>query len=130
MAKTQTTPIGERLLSELARWPASWEGVREDAVLGRALVGVFLPFLEALVASGAAPTTLRRHFANVWVLGGYIVRQVSREERTRRTAARDLVLEEIDEDGGPWIADFMREEEQASFDSTCRKLSCFLRGRA
>ncbi len=85
-------PLGERLLSETARWPASWEGVREDAVLGCALVRVFLPFLEALVSSRAAPTTLRRHFGNVWVLGGYIVRQVALEERTRRAVARDVVV--------------------------------------
>lgn len=121
--------LGERLVSETARWPASWEGVREDAVLGRALVRVFLPFLEALVASHAAPTTLRRHFGNVWLLGGHIVRHVALEGRTRRAAARDVVLEEVDEDGGPWIADFMTEEEQRSFDSTCRTLSRFLRKR-
>jgi hypothetical protein len=130
MAKTRTTIVGVRLLSETARWPASWAGVPEDALLGRALIGVFLPFLEALVASGAAPTTLRRHFGNVWVLGGHIVRRVSIEEGTRQTAARDQVLAAIDENGGPRIADSMTEEEQASFDSTCRTLLRFLRGHA
>jgi hypothetical protein len=98
-------------------------GVRRgDAVLGRALVRVFLPFLEALVASPAAPATLRRHFGNVWVLGGCIVRQVALEGRTRRAAARDVVLEEVDEDGGPWIADVMTEEEQRA-RCTCDGLS-------
>ena len=127
MTDTRTKPLGQRLLAETSRWPAAWEGETEDIPLGRALVQAMLPFLRALVASGAAPTTLRRHFGNAWVLGGHIVREMSLDRPTRRTATLDLLLEQVDDDGGPLVADFMTEEEQRSFDSTCRQLSRFLR---
>ena len=127
MAETRTTTLGERLLSETKRWPRSWEGVPEDIPLGRDLVKVMLPFLRALVASGAARTTLRRHFWNAWVLGGHIVREVSIDRPAQHAAALELVLEALEEDAGPLITDFVAEEEQRSFDLTCRQLSRFLR---
>ncbi|RPI74832.1 MAG: hypothetical protein EHM45_17055 [Desulfobacteraceae bacterium] len=127
MTKIHATTLGDRLLSETMDWPASWKGVAEDVPLGYALVKEMLPFLQGLVASGAAPTTLRRHFSNAWVLGGYIVRQVAIERGAPPTAALDLILEEIDENGGPPMVGFVTDQEQRSFDSTCRYLSRFLR---
>jgi len=127
MTKTRTTTLGERLLSETTRWPVSWEGVAEDIPLGRDLVKVMLPFLRVLVASGAAPTTLRRHFGNAWVLGGHIVRDVSLDRPAQHARALELVLQAVDEDGGPLITNLVTQEEQRSFDSTCRQLSRFLR---
>ena len=129
MTKTRTNTLGERLLSETTGWPKSWEGVREDIPLGRDLVEVMLPFLRGLVASGAARTTLRRHFGNAWVLGGHIVRDASFDRPAQHASARELVLDAVEEDGGPLISDFVTEEQQQSFDSTCRQLCRFLRKR-
>jgi len=129
MTETRTTTLGERLLFETKRWPWSWEGVPEDIPLGRDLVKVMLLFLQALVASGAAPTTRRRHFWNAWVLGGHIVRHVSLDRPAQHAPALELVLEAVGEDGGPLITDFVAEDQQRSFDSTCRQLSRFLRKR-
>jgi hypothetical protein len=127
MTDSRTNTLGKRLLGDTSGWPGAWQGDAEDIPLGRALVQAMLPFLQDLVASGAATTTLRRHFGNAWVLGGHIVRQASLDPPMRRTRAINLLLEEVGDDGGALISGFLTEEEQRSFDSTCRRLSRFLR---
>ena len=129
MTDPRTKPLGARLLAETSRWPAAWQGDANDIPVGRALVGAMLPFLRALVASSAAASTLRRHFGNAWVLGGHLVRQASFDPSMRRMAGRDLLLEQVDEEGGPLITGFSTEAEQRSFDSTCRQLLRLLRSR-
>ena len=129
MSDQRTNDVGVRLLVETSRWPAAWQGDANDIPVGRVLVRAMLPFLRGLVASGAAESTLRRHFGNAWVLGGHLVRELSLDPAMRRTAARDLLLEQVGEEGGPLVSGFSTEEEQRSFDSTCRQLSRFLRRR-
>jgi hypothetical protein len=50
---------------------------------------------------------------------------VNEEPRLRKVAAEQLVLNVIYEDGGPLIHNGW-EDEQRSFDSTCRKFYRFL----
>jgi hypothetical protein len=61
----------------------------------------------------------------MWLLGGEIIRDVNEEPRLRKVAAEQLVLNVIYEDGGPLIHNGW-EDEQRSFDSTCRKFYRFL----
>jgi len=61
----------------------------------------------------------------VWLPGGEIIRDVNEEPRLRKNAAEQPVRTAIHEEGGPLIHSGW-EDEQRSFDSTCRKFHRFL----
>lgn len=62
---------------------------------------------------------------NLRLLGGEIIRDLNEDPSLRKVAAERLLRNVIHEDGGPLIHNGS-EEEQRSFDSTCRKLHRFL----
>jgi len=84
-----------------------------------------MPFLLHLAASGLAKRTIQNHVDNVWLLGGEIIRDVNGEPSLRKATAETLVLNVVHQDGGPLIHGGW-EDEQRSFDSTCRKFYRFL----
>jgi hypothetical protein len=88
--------------------------------VGARLVEYYLPFLVHLAESDLSKRTIQDHVDNMWLLGGEIVRDVNQEPRLRKRA-RDV----IHEDGGTLIHNGW-EDEQRSFDSTCRKFRRFL----
>ena len=100
-------------------------GVEEDLPLGTRLVECFMPFLLHLAGSGLSKRTIQRHVDNMWVLGGEIIRDVNENPSLRKVAAGKLIRNVIHEDGGPLIHNGW-EDEQRSFDSTCRKFHRFL----
>ena len=100
-------------------------GEEADLPAGRNLVEYFTPFLLDLAASGLSPKTIQRHVDNLWILGGEIIRDVNEEPPLRKVSAEQLVRSVIHEDGGPLIHNGS-EDEQRSFDSTCRKFYRFL----
>ena len=110
---------------DLQEWPERWMGEDKDLPPGRRLVEFFTPFLLHLVESGLSKRTIQNHVDNIWVLGGEIIRDVNEEPRLRKLTAEQLVRKVIDEDGGPLIHNGW-EDEQRSFDSTCRKFYRFL----
>jgi len=118
--------IGQKLLSKTIDWPTSWQCKESDNSTGVGLLNVLTPFLQHLVDSGQAPTTLRRHFGNIWLLGSEIIRQMDYDSSLRFFPGGDLVLKFIDEDGGPVSKHNSTEAELRSFDSSCRKLYAFL----
>ena len=61
----------------------------------------------------------------MWLLGGEVIRDVNEEPHLRKRSAEQLVRSVIHEDGGPLIHNGCQDEQQ-SFDSTCRKLHRFL----
>jgi hypothetical protein len=69
--------------------------------------------------------TIRKHVDNLWMLGGEIIRDLHEDPSLRKVAADRLLRDVIYEDGGPLLY-HSSEEEQRSFDSTCRKLHRFL----
>ena len=75
--------------------------------------------------SGLSKKTIQNHVDNMWLLGGEIIRDVNEEPRLRNRSAAELVRNVIHEDGGPLIHNGW-EDEQRSFDSTCRKFYRFL----
>jgi hypothetical protein len=119
--------LGPRLLDEAQEWPLLWQGLPDDVRIGKTVVAAIRPFLASLAASDASETTLRRHFGNAYLLGDEIVRNTSLLgiEVTKGT---ELLLEFIDESGGPLLHGYATEDEQRSFDSTCRKLHRFVVG--
>jgi hypothetical protein len=110
---------------DLSEWPERWMGEENDLPPGRRLVEYFLPFLLHLAKSGLSKRTIQNHVDNTWLLGGEIIRDVNEEPSLRKLAAEQLVRKVVHEDGGPLIHNGW-EDEQRSFDSTCRKFYRFL----
>jgi hypothetical protein len=110
---------------DLSEWPERWMGEDKDLPVGNQLVRYFLPFLLHLAASGLSKRTIQNHVDNVWLLGGEIIRDVNEQPRLRKRTAEQLVGNVIDDEGGPLIHNG-GEDEQRSFDSTCRKFHRFL----
>jgi hypothetical protein len=84
----------------------------------------FRPFIEHLAVSSLSPKTIRRHVDNLWLLGGEIIRDLNFDPSLRRLSADRLLSKVIHEDGGPLLYNGS-EDEQRSFDATCRKLRRF-----
>jgi hypothetical protein len=109
-------------------WPCSWMGLEKDLPPGDQLLTHFRPFIEHLASSSLSPKTIRRHVDNLWLLGGEIIRDLHYDPSLRKRATEQLLRSVIREDGGPLIHNGS-EDEQRSFDSTCRKLHRFLTQR-
>src|SRR5574341_2207285 len=109
---------------DLENWPRSWMGSEKDLPPGERLVVCLRPFIEHLASSGLSRKTIRRHVDNLSLLGGAIIRDLNEDPSLRKFAAEPLLRKVIHEDGGPLILNDS-EEEQRSFDSTCRKLHRF-----
>src|SRR6266436_10087668 len=110
---------------DLDTWPRSWMGLEKDLPPGEELVANLRPFIEHLASSSLAPKTIRKHVDNLWLLGGEIIRDLHEDPSLRKVAAERLLHNVIHEEGGPLIHNGS-EDEQRSFDSTCRKLHRFL----
>ena len=78
-----------------------------------------------LATSKLSQRTIQTHVDNLWILGGEIIREVNEEPSLRKVPAKQLIRKVIHEDGGPLIHNGW-EDEQRSFDSTCRKFHRFL----
>ena len=102
-------------------------GLEKDLPPGEQLLLHFRPFIAHLVSSGLSPKTVRRHVDNLWLLGGEIIRDLHYDPSLRKRTTERLLRSVIHDDGGPLIHNGS-EEEQRSFDSTCRKLHRFLTG--
>jgi hypothetical protein len=110
---------------DLDTWPRSWMGLEKDLPPGEGLVACLRPFIEHLASSSLAPKTIRRHVDNLWTLGGEIIRDLHYDPSLRKVAAGRLLRSAVHEYGGPAVHNGS-EEDQRSFDSTCRKLHRFL----
>ena len=102
-------------------------GLEKDLPPGEKLVDCFRPFLNDLVASDLSPKTIQKHVDNLWALGGEIIRDLHEDPSLRRKSTEEILDALIDEEGGPLIyAMESEEDQQRSFDSTCKKLYRFL----
>jgi hypothetical protein len=100
-------------------------GEERDLPPGRRLVECFTLFLVDLAASGLSTRTIRKHVDNLWILGGEIIRDLNETPSLRRKDVEHLLFDVLDDEGGPLIHNGS-EDEQRSFDSTCRKFHRFL----
>jgi hypothetical protein len=99
-------------------------GLEKDLPLGEQLVACFRPFLESLAASDLSPKTIQKHVDNMWALGGEFIRNLNDDPSLRKRPVGEHLIKMIEE-GGPLLY-HGNEDEQRSFDSTCRKFRCFL----
>jgi hypothetical protein len=110
---------------DLDQWPRSWRYEDRDILPGQQMVDCFKPFLRHLLGSDLSRKTLRKHRDNLWALGGEIISELHRTPRLRKRPMEDVVFAALDMEGGPLLSR-QSEEDQRSFDSTCRKLFRFL----
>jgi hypothetical protein len=110
---------------DLYDWPERWMGEEKDLPPGRRLVECLTPFLVHLAASGLSQRTIQKHVDNLWILGGEIIRDLNETPSLRRKDVEHLLFDVLDDEGGPLIHNGS-EDQQRSFDSTCRKFHRFL----
>lgn len=100
-------------------------GDDRDLLPGQKLVEHLLPFLLYLAASGLSRKTVQKHIDNLWLLGGEMIRDLQETPKLRKKSVADL-LNILLEDDGPLLYHRDSEDQQRSFQSTCRKLRHFL----
>ena len=126
--RSAATPAAdiERYCRGLNDWPRSWMGWEKDVAPGEKLVGCFRSFLEHLARSAElSPKTIQKYVDHLWVLGGEIIRDLHETPSLRKKNIEQVLLDVIDEEGGPLIYGVSSEQQQRSFDATCRKLHKF-----
>ena len=111
---------------DLATWAQSWCGQERDVISGEAIVAVFTPFLLDLLAQGLSRKTRNQHRDNLWLLGGEIIRDINETPKLRTRPVGVLIREIVANDEGPLIHGGFSEQEQRSFDSTCKRLNRFM----
>jgi hypothetical protein len=123
---TSSSPEVSAYVPDLDEWPNSWMIVQPDRAMGKAIVTVLTPFIEHLINQGLAKQTIKRHVDSLWALGGEIITDINWDESLRKRSAKDLVINAIDDEGGPVLRNPIDPDDQKPFDSTCRKLYKFL----
>ena len=109
-------------------WPPSWRVEEKDLLPCQQPVDCFQPFIGHLAASSLAPKSMRHHIDNLWLLGGRIIRDLHETPSLRGRPIPQLLFQAVDDDeGGPLINGGLDEQEQRSFDATCRKFRQFLK---
>ena len=124
--RTPTAPRHEleHYCRDLNGWPRSWMGLEKDLPPGEQLLVLIRPFLEHLAASDLSPKTIQKHVDNIWALGGEFIRDLHTDPSLRKRSVDQALLGMI-EYGGPLLY-HSGEDQQRSFDSTCRKFRRFL----
>lgn len=115
---------------DLNNWSTSWCAEDRDLIPGDQIVALFKPFLLDLLAQGLSRKTRNLHRDNLWLLGGEIIRDINETPKLRKRSVRELVMQAVADDEGPLIHGGTSEQEQRSFDSTCKKLNRFLAAHA
>lgn len=115
-----------QLCPDLESWPQRWCYQDADRAIGERIVECLTPFLLHLLEQGLATKTLRRHRDHLWMLGGEIIRRLHEEPTLRRQAINIVLLQSMDPECGPLIWPRITQQQQDSFDATCRKLYQFL----
>jgi hypothetical protein len=100
-------------------------GLEKDLPPGEQRLACLRPFIQHLASSSLSPKTIRKHVDNLWMLGGEMIRDRHEDPSLRKVALDRLLRDVVHADGGPLIHNGS-EDEQRSFDSTCRKLHRFL----
>jgi len=115
---------------DLDQWPTSWMYEERDLSPGRQIVKCFKPFLHHLLSRGLSRKTLRQHRDNLWLLGGALISNLHKSPRLRKRPIEQVVGQALDHEGGPLISHgAAAEQQQRSFDATCRKFYLFLNDR-
>ena len=110
---------------DIEEWPFRWRESDEDLDCGQKILEQMIPFAASLIEKKLARSTIRKYLDNLFLLGGEIIRKVNFEESQRKWPAKKLILEYIDECGGPcpnhWSrSNFTESRYINQYDSVCR----------
>jgi hypothetical protein len=102
-----------------------------DLSPGRQIVKCFKPFLHHLLSRGLSRKSLRQHRDNLWLLGGALISNLHKSPRLRKRSIDQVIRQALDHEGGPLISHgaAAEQQQQRSFDATCRKFYLFLNDR-
>jgi hypothetical protein len=100
-----------------------------DLAPGQQKVECFKPFLRHLLSLRLSHKTLRKHRDNLWLLGGELLSDLHETSRLRKQPMDQVVRAALDDQDGPLISSGGSEDQQRSFDLTCRKFYRFLKDR-
>ena len=120
-----STPLG-KFCPDLANWPELWAIEHGDLAIGQRIVKSIQPFLLDLLQQSLTDKTLARHRDHLQMLGGEIIRRRYEDTDLAKQSACELLLNLVDDDGGPLMWPRITESAQNAFDATCRKLYRFL----
>ena len=116
----------DKIRTDLANWPNIWAVEHSDVAIGHRIVESVQPFLVDLLQQGLADKTLARHLDHLQMLGGEIIYRRQNDPDLAKQPVADLLLNFVEEDGGPLIWPRITEYARNSFDATCRKLYRFI----
>lgn len=115
----------EKLWADFYEWPERWKGFPEDVASGEGIIEIFKPFVEELLARYSSKT-INKHLDNLWLMGGELIRKINMHPEDREKTPMELLLDNIDETGGPYCRHLDSEEQMRAYEATCRKLFRFL----
>ena len=118
----------EKLWADFHEWPERWAGGPKDVAYGKKIIEIYKPFVEELLLRHNLKTA-KRHLDNLWLLGGELVRSINMDPKDREKTPMELLLDNIDETGGPYCRHLDSEEQMRAYEATCKKLFKFLRER-
>lgn len=125
-SKTDPVPTFAEDYLDVDHWPYRWRIEPRDLSPGERMLDVFKPFLFWLLDQGLSRKTLRTDRDHIDALGGEIIRCLDLHPELRKKPIMRVLMESLDEDGGPLMYRRRTEAEQRAFDTTCRKLHRFL----
>lgn len=100
-------------------------GDERDLVPGENIVQCFTPFLVYLTGLGLTKKTVQKHVDNLWILGGELIRDLQETPKLRKKPVTEII-DSLLENDGPLLYHCESEEQQRSFESTCRKFRRYL----
>ena len=115
----------DKLWVDFYEWPERWKGVPEDVAYGEGIIEIYKPFVEELLLRHSLKT-VKRHLNNLWLLGGELIRSINMDPEDREKTPMELLLDNIDENGGPSCRHLETDEDFRSYDATCKKLFKFI----
>jgi hypothetical protein len=117
----------DKLWADFYEWPERWKEFDKDVPYGEGIIQIYKPFVEELL-SHYSKSTVNRHLTNLWLLGGELIREINMNPELRKQPPMDLLLDNVDETGGPYCRHLDSEEQMRAYEATCRKLFRFLQG--
>jgi hypothetical protein len=116
----------DKLWTDFYEWPERWKGFDKDVPYGEGIIAIYKPFVDELL-SRLSLNTVKRHLDNLWLLGGELIRKINMDPELRTKTPMELLLDNVDETGGPYCRHLDAEEQMRAYEATCRKLFKFLR---
>lgn len=115
-------------------WPEKWQLDEEDAKVCKGLLEAFRPFIENLILKELSVKTVKSHMNHLsWLATNIVERLNDGDEKKRKLPINKLLLEYIDDEGGPLlhfldINDLTGYRNHVAYDGTCRHLYKFISG--